>query len=60
MNEGPLGVVRMHEYDIWYEVWEDDGFGWGFVADFDTREEAEALAARWPFETRIKKGRGLA
>jgi len=50
----------MYEYDIWYEVWERDGHEWGFVADFDTLEEADAFAARRPFETCVKKGRGLA
>lgn len=47
------------EYDVWFEVYEDNGHEWEFVADFDTREEAERFAARREFDTRIKTGRGL-
>ena len=34
----------MNEYQdqsVWYELYGYDGFQWVFVADFDTRDEAE-------------------
>jgi len=34
----------MHEYDTWFELHAYDGFQWVFIADFDTREEAEEYA----------------
>lgn len=37
----------MNEYqdqDVWFEVYGYDGFGWTFIADFDTREEAQRYA----------------
>lgn len=50
------------DQSVWFEVWEFDGVAWDYVADFDTREDAEAFAAgrceAW--ETRIKRVAGLA
>lgn len=55
----------MDEYDVWYEVWGDDGFRWEFIADFETREEAEEYADQSPvmgdyISYRIRKCRGQA
>lgn len=34
----------MREYDVWYRLWGSDGTQWLYVADFDTRAEAQEYA----------------
>ena len=37
----------MNEYQdqaTWFELWGHDGFQWEFIADFDTRDEANGYA----------------
>lgn len=48
----------MQEYDVWFEVYEYDGFQWEFVADFDTREEAERFVVGHSGDYRIEKAKG--
>ena len=41
----------MHEYQdqaMWFEVWGYDGIQWQFIADFDTRTDAEQYSRREP------------
>lgn len=52
----------MNEYqdqDVRFEVYEDNGFQWEFVADFDTREEAVAYIDG-SAEFRVKRVSGQA
>lgn len=51
----------MKEYDTWFELWGADKYQWHFIADFDTREQAEAYRRDDDFgyeETTIIKSRG--
>lgn len=55
----------MNEYqdqETWFEVWMSDEFQWNFMADFDTRPEAESYAFRVceGESYRIKRVSGLA
>jgi hypothetical protein len=50
------------ECDTWFELWGSDGFNVEFIADFDTREEAEAYDKAYDHgyqETRIKRAFGI-
>lgn len=57
--------MEIKEYDTWFELYGDDEFQWHFIADFDTREQAEEYARMSPvmgdyMSHRIKKCRGQA
>lgn len=58
----------MNEYqdqEVWFELYGHDGeFQWHFIADFDTREEAEKYAKTSPvmgeyYNHRIRRVSGL-
>lgn len=58
----------MDEYQdqvTWFELWGDNGEGAEFIADFDTREQAETYQATSPVaaaydRSRIERVRGQA
>lgn len=57
----------MNEYqdqDTWFNLYGYDGFLWAYIADFDSREEAEEYADKSEVmsvyeDYRIKRERGL-